>query len=312
MRALKRLKYFFLILFLNSIVFPLTIEAQEIKIVTKIDNEIITNIDIENEYLYLTALNSNLQDIEKNKIIELAKNSLIKEIIKKKELEKYYELNQKNKTIDSMIENIYKNIGLSSELDFKKYLRNFNLDLNDVYKKIEVETVWNQMIYEIYKAKVVINEEKMRNEILNNEKTTELLLLYELVFDFKNRDEINKKYQEITNSINNVGFKETVIKYSISNSKLEAGSLGWVNKNALTQNIKNQIKDLEVGSISKPIIIPSGVLLLKIEDKRLENLKVDVDKELEKLTKYELNNQLNNYSTIHFNKIKNKLIINEY
>lgn len=312
MRALKRLKYFFLILFLNSIVFPLTIEAQEIKIVTKIDNEIITNIDIENEYLYLTALNSNLQDIEKNKIIELAKNSLIKEIIKKKELEKYYELNQKNKTIDSMIENIYKNIGLSSELDFKKYLRNFNLDLNDVYKKIEVETVWNQMIYEIYKAKVVINEEKMRNEILNNEKTTELLLLYELVFDFKNRDEINKKYQEITNSINNVGFKETVIKYSISNSKLEAGSLGWVNKNALTQNIKNQIKDLEVGSISKPIIIPSGVLLLKIEDKRLENLKVDVDEELEKLTKYELNNQLNNYSTIHFNKIKNKLIINEY
>ncbi len=312
MRALKRLKYFFLILFLNSIVFPLTIEAQEIKIVTKIDNEIITNIDIENEYLYLTALNSNLQDIEKNKIIELAKNSLIKEIIKKKELEKYYELNQKNKTIDSMIENIYKNMGLSSELDFKKYLRNFNLDLNDVYKKIEVETVWNQMIYEIYKAKVVINEEKMRNEILNNEKTTELLLLYELVFDFKNRDEINKKYQEITNSINNVGFKETVIKYSISNSKLEAGSLGWVNKNALTQNIKNQIKDLEVGSISKPIIIPSGVLLLKIEDKRLENLKVDVDEELEKLTKYELNNQLNNYSTIHFNKIKNKLIINEY
>ena len=81
MRALKRLKYFFLILFLNSIVFALTIEAQEIKIVTKIDNEIITNIDIENEYLYLTALNSNLQDIEKNKIIELAKNSLIKEII---------------------------------------------------------------------------------------------------------------------------------------------------------------------------------------------------------------------------------------
>ena len=312
MRALKRLKYFFLILFLNLIVFPLTIEAQEIKIVTKIDNEIITNIDIENEYLYLTALNSNLQDIEKNKIIELAKNSLIKEIIKKKELEKYYELNQKNKTIDSMIENIYKNIGLSSELDFKKYLRNFNLDLNDVYKKIEVETVWNQMIYEIYKAKVVINEEKMRNEILNNEKTTELLLLYELVFDFKNIDEINKKYQEITNSINNVGFKETVIKYSISNSKLEAGSLGWVNKNALNQNIKNQIKDLEVGSISKPIIIPSGVLLLKIEDKRLENLKVDVDEELEKLTKYELNNQLNNYSTIHFNKIKNKLIINEY
>tara|TARA_Y100000389_G_C17429884_1_gene501900 strand:- start:4 stop:885 length:882 start_codon:yes stop_codon:yes gene_type:complete len=293
-------------------VLPLTIEAQEIKIVTKIDNEIITNIDIENEYLYLIALNSNLQDIEKNKIIELAKNSLIKEIIKKKELEKYYELNQKNKTIDSMIENIYKNIGLSSELDFKKYLENFNLDLNDVYKKIEVETVWNQMIYEIYKAKVVINEEKMRNEILNNEKTTELLLLYELVFDFKNKDEINKKYQEIINSINNVGFKETVIKYSISNSKLEAGSLGWVNKNALTQNIKNQIKDLGVGSISKPIIIPSGVLLLKIEDKRLETLKVDVDEELEKLTKYELNNQLNNYSTMHFNKIKNKLIINEY
>ena len=64
--------------------------------------------------------------------------------------------------------------------------------------------------------------------------------------------------------------------------------------------------------MSQPIIIPSGALILKIDDIKFVDAEIDLEKELEKSIQYEINNQLNNYSVIHYNKIKNKQIINEY
>ena len=188
----------------------------------KINNEIITNIDIENEYKYLVALNRSLNNLDKQTVLELAKNSLQKEIIKKIELDKIYELNQKNDSVKLMISNIYKELGLNSEEEFKDYLKNLELKFKNIYKKIEIETVWNQMIYSKYKDKVIIDEKILKEKILKYKtKDREILLLYELVFDFKNKDEINKKYQEILESIKIKGFEETVVKYSISNTKLQ-------------------------------------------------------------------------------------------
>ena len=64
---------------------------ESVKIVLKINNEILTNIDIENEYNYLIALNNDFKNVEKNKALEIAKDSLMKEKIKKKEVEKYFD-----------------------------------------------------------------------------------------------------------------------------------------------------------------------------------------------------------------------------
>ena len=200
----------------------------------KINNEIITNIDIENEYKYLVALNKSLNNLDKQTVLELAKNSLQKEIIKKIELNKIYKLNQKNDSVNLMIINIYKDLGLNSEEEFKNYLKDLGLNFKEIYKKIEIETVWNQMIYQRYKEKVVIDEQILKNKILQNKKKDRnLLLLYEIVFDFKNKDEINKKYEEILESIKIKGFEETVIKYSISNTKMKSGLVGWVDINTL-------------------------------------------------------------------------------
>ncbi len=134
-------KIFFILVFINLLI-PSKIHSQEVKILIKINNEIITNIDIENEYAYLTALNPSLKDIKKNEVLELAKRSLIKEMIKKKELIKFFELNQKNDTLNSMIRNIYQDIGFTSEKEFKEYLNGLKLNFDNVYKKIEIETVW--------------------------------------------------------------------------------------------------------------------------------------------------------------------------
>ena len=312
MRIPKKIFFFIKILAIFILIPLKNIDSKEVKIIMKIDRDIITNIDVENEYKYLTAFNTSLKKIEKEKVLNLAKESLKKEIIKKIELKNYYELNQKNNQVDLMIEDIYTKMGFSNKSDFEIYLKDLELTFNEVYKKIEIETVWNQLIYSKYKQKVIINENNLKKEILSNKKEVDLFFLYELVFDFKNKDEIEKKYEEIIKSISSVGFEETVIKYSIADSKSNFGSLGWINENSLSKKIKDQINTLNVGGVTKPIVVPGGILIIKLGDKKKETLEINLDNELEKRIQYELNIQLNNYSTLHFNKIKNNLIINEY
>ncbi len=121
MNSWKRNKYIlilFLILLLNLVHFS---KAEEIKIISKINNEIITNIDVENEYRYLIVLNKTLRDIQKDKMLEYAKNSLIKEKVKKNEISKFYELKNKNETVDLMIKNIYEKLDIKDISDFKDY-----------------------------------------------------------------------------------------------------------------------------------------------------------------------------------------------
>lgn len=304
--------FIFFGLLIFSFFLTLNLGSSEVKIIAKIENEIITNVDIENEYIYLISLNTNLQNIEKKKVLKFAKESLIKEKIKQINLLQYVELNKKNEMIDVMIKNIYQNIGINSESEFKNYLRNLNLDFNEVYKKIEIEALWNQMIFSKYRKKIIINKEKLKKKIEDNPKKIETFLLSEIIFDFKSQSEIKKKYLEILKSVESIGFKETVINYSIADSKNKFGSIGWVNKNALSNTIKDSLKGLNIGEITEPIIIPSGALIIKIDNKKLKELNTNLDEELKKIIQFETNRQLNNYSTLYYNKIKNKLSINEY
>ena len=313
MTFFKKIILISMLITVNTFFFLKNVSSTEVRIIIKINEEILTNVDVENEFKYLVTLNKSLGNMNKKAVMELAKDSLIKEIIKKIELDKFYVLNKKNESVDLMISNIYRSLNLSSEKEFKDYLESVGLDFDSVYNKIEIETVWNQMIYEKYKNKVVIDEKKLKEQVLKYQKdNVETLLLNEIVFDFKSTNEKQKKYQEILKSIEINGFEETVIKYSISNTKTKSGLVGWVNINTLNDKIKNEIVNLEIGEISNPITVPSGVLLLKVSDKKIEKIEINVDKELNRLIEIELTNQLNNYSTIHFNKIKSNQFINEY
>ena len=78
----KKIYNFFLILIF--ILISINIYAKEIKIISKINNEIITNIDLENQIKYLLIINNNLKNLSRKDLIELSKNSLIREILKKK------------------------------------------------------------------------------------------------------------------------------------------------------------------------------------------------------------------------------------
>ena len=307
----QKLKIFSFIMFL-IIVFSFNINANEVKIIAKVNNQIITNIDVQNELNYLIALNSSLQKIDKSKVKEFARESIIREKIKLQEISKNFESNKENEVINNFIENIYKNLGINSKNEFINYLKEFNLDYEKVYKKIEIEFIWNQLIYEKYKNKISIDQEDLKNKILNNKKKLEHYLLSELIFDINNKNEINSKYMQILNSIKTIGFKESVVKFSIADSKKNFGSIGWVIKDTLSDKIKDNINNLKKGEISKPIVLNSGVLILKLEDKKLTDENINLNEELEKNVQKEINNQLNNYSIIYLNKIKNNTNIYEF
>ncbi len=283
------------------------VEAKEkIFIVSIVNNEPITNIDVINEAKYLSALNPKIQSLDKEQILSIAKESLIKEKIKKNELLKFIKLGGKNDFLDSMLKNFYKKLNFNNLEEFKNYLANFNLSLNEVIKKIEIETRWNELIFSLYNNQVEINIEKLNKQLSSkNNQEKELYFLYEILFSAQNKSKYEEIYEKIKKSINEIGFKNTANLYSISDSAKFGGELGWINKQNLNKKILDKITVLQIGDVSEAIPIPGGYIVLKVENKKKEKIdKKDLQKELDKLIQMEKNKKLNEFSLIHFNKVK--------
>ena len=301
------ISFFVIILFCNFNF----LESKEIKILSKVGDQIITNIDIENEYKYLISLNKEYQKLEENKILNFAKSSLQREKIKEIELKKYFDLGVQDPFLNEKIGELYKNLGFSNSNDFQNYLNKFDLDIENVARKIEIELKWNKLIYEKFKNQIKINEELLRKKIIAESKNKDVYNLSELIFSYKNEQEYQKKLLEIKKSIEDIGFDKSVLIFSNSETRKDNGNIGWINEFSLSELILKEIKELDIEEISKPIKIQNGVLILKLNDKKKTDMSINIDEELRKLIKFETNKQLNIFSRIYYTKIKNKLNINE-
>jgi peptidyl-prolyl cis-trans isomerase SurA len=284
---------------------------ESVKIVLKINNEILTNIDIENEYNYLIALNNDFKNVEKNKALEIAKDSLMKEKIKKIEVEKYFDLTQKSEILPSIIKSLYAGINIKNLDEFKNYLKVNNIRYSDIEEKINIETSWNNLIYQKYRDQVKINEEDLKKKILLQKSEQNSYLISEILFNTNIEETIEEKYKKIKLSIKNDGFKNSANIYSISESSKLGGKVGWVNESQLSKEIVLKLKQIKTGQYTNPITVPSGNLILRIDDFKKVKNNLDIDKELKKLISFERNKQLNQLSNIFFNKIKNNVLINE-
>jgi peptidyl-prolyl cis-trans isomerase SurA len=288
-------------------------QSIETKIVYNIQNEIITNVDVKNEFKYLLALNNNLKELSKEKILNISNTSIIREKIKKIEILKNFKQIKINDEHSSfLLKNTYSRLGLKSLDEFELYLKEYGLTLDNVKEKIIINALWNQLIYIKYGSQVTVNEEKIKKKIIKDSKSqSKEYQLSEIIFDIKNREEIQKKYREIIESINEIGFKNTASIYSFSDSAKIGGDIGWVNENSLNNRIKDSISNLNIGEASKPIILSNGVMILMIIDKKTSDIKIDHDIELEKAINYEKNRQLNQFSKIYYNKVKKNLEFDE-
>ena len=297
------------ILYLNFI----SVHSFETKIMHKIQNEIITNVDIKNQFKYLLALNNNLKELDKEKILNISNDSIIKEKVKKIELSRNFEeLKINTDYLNSLIKNTYLKLGLKSKQEFSLYLKDYDLTLDIIERKLTIDALWNQLILQKYNSQVTIDEEKIKNKVKNNKKNIiKEYKLSEIIFEVKNKNSIKTKYEEVVNSINEIGFKNSASIYSFSESSKLGGDIGWIKENLLNDNIKKNIKDLNKEQISKPIIMSNGILILKVNNARISEIEIDYELELKKMINYEKNRQLTQYSKIYFNKIKKNITSDE-
>ena len=304
---LKKLFIFFIISFLF---FNFT-KSQEIIIISKVDGKIITNIDIEIEKKYLLLLNNNLNELSKNEFFELAKNSLVREIIKKKEINKSF--NQQSEiTKNKIIENFYNRLGFDKKNEFIKFLDKKNISFENLKEKLIIEALWNQLIYIKFNNKVRVDKNSIKNEIINYYNSKDKKYEYnlsEITIDIEK--DINLIKKEILKYIEEFGFEIAANKYSKSDTSKYGGEIGWIKSTRLSKKIKNKISIIKVGEITKPIQTPNGFLFLKLNGKREIVEKLDLEKELKQQINFEKNRQLNQFSLIYYKKLKKSTNIYE-
>ena len=285
----------------------------ETKIIHTIQNEIITNIDIKNEFKYLLALNNSLKELNKKKIFKISNESIIREKIKKIEISKNFkEIKLNPEYLILLLKNIYSRLNLKSINEFETYLKNYDLEISDIKTKIAIDALWNELIIQKYSSKISVNETEIRKEILKNNKVqSKEYQLSEIIFEITSKEEIQKKYDEVIKSINDIGFENSAAIYSFSESAKIGGDIGWINENSLNNNIKKNINNLQVGEITRPIILSSGILILKLVNTKNTETTIDLENEIKIAVNYERNRQLNQYSKIYYNKIKKNLNFDE-
>ena len=298
-------KIIFLIILLNM--YSVNLFSFEVKVLKKINNQIITNVDVENEYKYLLALNAKYKELDKEKMLKYAKASLIKEIIKKDEIEKYFDLTQNNPAAIDFVKNLYLSLGFKNEEEFEIYLQTYDIKIQTIYKKMIIENVWNQLIYTKYKDQVVIDKIKIKKELSLKKNEVIKYNISEIFFSATTNKEYQDKISRIKKNIDKEGFDSTALLYGESDSSKNSGLLGWINESQLSKMFIQELLKLKPGENTKPINIPSGKIILKINDIKKELKEIDVDKELNNILTYEQNRQLNNFSIIYYNKIRNKI-----
>ncbi len=308
---MKKFLIFSIIFFLT---FNFKLVSSQVFIKAKVNNKIITNIDVKNEKNYLLALNPNLRSLPDENINRYAIDSAINEKVKKLEIERLYEIAVNNKIINKIIKDLYSEIGISNLDEFKVYLSKYNINLDAVKKKIAIEVAWNDYIVQKYNNAVLVDENKIRNKIKNlNEKNyVDNMLLSEIIFTLNEDENFDIKFEKIKKSIKNIGFEETAKIYSVSESKKSGGKIGWVYKSQLSNKISEQIEKIEVGEFTNPITVPGGFILIKLNDKKNQLLEINEEEQFKKALNFEKNRQLTMYSTLHYKRVYNKAVINEF
>ncbi len=304
---IKILTLFLLIIFFNSKIYAL-----ENRILFKVNNEIITSVDILNEIQYLSLFNENLSNLKKENIYEIAKNSIIKEKIKIIELSRYFEkLEVEQQYYELFLNDYIKKLDVSSLKDFERLILEKGIKIENIQQKIKVELLWNQLIFGKFSKDIKVDKKKIKEEILKNNLQNEYLIS-EIVFNLDKGQQLNTKLNLIQSEISDNSFSSAALMYSISNSSNNGGELGWIKLNSLNSKIKNQILKTKVNEITEPIVIPGGFIILKINDVRKTKIVNDIDKEVELVVREVSNKQLNQHSIIYFNKIKKEIEINEF
>ena len=272
----------------------------------------ITSYDLEQEKLYLSLINQiNINSLNKKQLDDMAKDSLIREKVKLNIINLQEGLVIDDNFININIKQIYERLGLNSFDELKYLINKNNLNYEEFVNKIVIELKWNQIIYSLFSNKIQIDKDKIDKKIrlIINENKEEEFLISEIFLNAKNKKELKDKIIKVQESILEIGFKNTAIKYSSSDTSKNGGELGWVGESQISERILSHIKNTKLGNITKPIELSGGNLIIQVRNKRSSKKKIDVKQKFDEIVKAEQNYQLNNFSIYYFQKIKNNIVI---
>ena len=295
--------------------FSKTSLSEEISIVYTIDNDPITNLEIKNEIIYLKLFNKKIREMEDKALVIYATKSVIREKIKKIEVSKNFKLGMNEEIVNQNIKQFIIKLGLKNENEYFDLLKELKLTNDFIRNKIEIELLWNRLIYNKYNDKLNVNKEKIKKELKikidNQDSKMEEIKLYEILFSANSDIELENEIKKIKKSIVEIGFENTARIFSVSNSASAGGEIGWIKKSQLSNQILEKIQNLNNNEVSDIIDAQTGKLILLIKERRFVEKKTSIDDELKKAVNNEMNKQLNQYSIIYFKKIELNSEINE-
>lgn len=306
---IKNIKLFFILILIN---FTEVLAKDNLFIVAKINDVIMTNYDIEKEASYLKLLNPNLSQLNETKIITIAKNSLINEIVKKNELKKFFKFDNELEIFDQILKDFYSNLKFENEKQFEEFLKKQkSYSINEIRDKLITEFYWNRLIFQRFNKEIKINKQQLKQKIKNSNKYKNQYLLSEIFFSKDKNSNIKNKINKIKQSINDVGFNNTASLFSISESANSGGKIGWIEEENLSPKILKELYQINSGDVTNVIEVGNNYLILKIEEIKTKKIKINNETKLNKMIDFERNRQLNQFSNIYFNKIKINYSIDE-
>ena len=296
-------------------IFPKYSYLNEISIIYTVDNVPVTSNEIKNEISYLKIVNKNLNNLEDEALVVYASKSILKEKIKELEVSKFYKFGMNDKIVEQNLNSLIFSKGFNNMDDFKKKLAEGGLNIDYLKRKVEIELLWNNLIFEKYINKLSIDKKKIEKnlklKIENENKQIEEYNLSEILFVPESSGSENEEINKIIESIKDIGFENAAITYSLSNTAGSGGNIGWLKETQLSKNILEKIKDLDIGQVSEVINAPTGKLILYLKDKRKVKEMISFEEELKKVLASEKNKQLNQFSAIYFKKVELNTAINE-
>ena len=308
----KIFKIFFIIFYLTLSNNLSSFSSIKNNIIAKVGNEIITLVELENKVnttLILANQKINQENINKLKNISLKR--LIDLKIKQSEIKKF-NITLNEIAIENHMRKISKNLNIDPA-ELKKFFELSKIDYEQYKKEVETEFLWQRLISQLYSSKINIDKDQIEKEALelskNKNKNLEFKLA-ELEINYENETK-NELINEIKNSINKIGFSETVVKYSISSSASNRGEIGWVNSKVISSNLIDKIKNLKIGEVSSEIIGVDTLVFYKMVDKRFseDTEKININIARKKIIDNKKNELLNLYSNSHLSKKKNSIVI---
>ena len=300
----NRIIFFAFIIFL---IFPLKTNSEiRDSLLATVNNSAITKSDIYNEIKIILILNNlKFTNEQKVRLQKMAIKSTIKRVVKKNELTKRniteyssvdfnYEL---KKIIDRLNIDLttLKNICKSNQLDFKL-----------IEEQIKIELMWSRLVFGIYSDKLSINIDEIEEQlkILQYKTFYEEYLISEIVLKPIPEIEFNSKIEELISKINNESFEKVAVDLSISDTAVKGGDLGWLSENEISNEVKLKLAKTKINGLSEPLVIPQGIIIFKVRDKKKIEKKVDLENLKNQLVNREKTKMLEMYSRSLYDSIR--------